>query len=255
MANAAARVRDRACFAHRHGVVLRKAVRSSRIAFSTVAVSLVLCAQGCSTEAATGRSGVLEDGAGTTERDAAVDAGCTPLWSVPSADALPYVTVQPMPNACSPPQISAFLAACLGTDPRGCEGWLQDSSNARCVGCLEPGTRNSGGLLFGPSGMQAVGTNLPGCIALADPRNGAGCARSLAPALQCDAFACGARCAGQVDYATCAKAANASGGACGAYARSVQQSCASDFGDADAGALRRCTSDANVLNVICGSGQ
>lgn len=253
MANGAARA-DRACFAHRHGVVSRETVRSFQVAFSTVGVLLVLCAQGCSTEAATGRSRVLKDAAGTTELDAGVDAGCTPLSSVPSADALPYVTVQPMPNACSPPQIAAFLAACLGTDPRGCEGWLQTSSNARCVGCLEPRTRNSGGLLFGPSGTQAIGTNLPGCIALSDQRNGLACARSLAPALECDAFACGSRCNGQVEYSVCAKAANAPGAACGSYAHSVELSCATAFGDAGAGALH-CTSDANVLNVICGSGQ
>jgi hypothetical protein len=224
-------------------------VRSSRIALSTMVVTFVLCGQGCSTEAAGGRSGVLKDDAGRGE----LDAGCAPASSVPAADVLPYVPVRQTAGACSPPQISAFLAACLGTDPRGCDGWLHDSSNARCVGCLEPRTRNSGGLLFGVSGTRAIGTNLPGCVALSDARNGPACARSLAPALQCDAFACGSRCSGQVGYVACAKTANAPGGACGAYARSVEQSCASELGDAGPGALH-CASDADVLNVICGSG-
>jgi hypothetical protein len=236
-------------------------VSSIRIASSFAALPFLIWAGGCSSQNNTTGGGVTSPDGGSGSHVGPGDGGgagdggaCMPPASVPAADAPSYVAVQQVPNACTPAQIQAFLSACLGGSRSSCNSWLQDSSNDKCLGCLAPQQpQNGGGLLFGPSGTDVIGTNLPGCIALADASNGSTCAQALEPALQCDAFACGGSCADQASYEGCAQAANASGGACNDYANHVKQSCASDFVDAGA-AVTKCASDPDILNVICGTG-
>jgi len=237
-------------------------VSSIRVAFSFAALPFLIWAGGCSSSNNTTGGGVTAPDGGSDARVVSGDAGgsadggaCMPPANVPAADAPSYMAVQQAANSCTPSQIQAFLSGCLGGSQSSCNSWLNDSSNNKCLGCLAPQqNQNSGGLLFGPSGTDVIGTNLPGCIDLADKSNGSMCAKALEPALQCDAYACGSSCTDQASYDACAQTANGSGGACNNFASNVKQSCASDFVDAGA-AVTMCASDADILNVICGTGQ
>lgn len=170
----------------------------------------------------------------------------------------PYVPVAQSLNACSAAEITAFITACDSTSATTttCDSWLSDSSNAACLACILPANdagapTNTGALLVSADNTFVV--NLPGCLALQDPTQGPMCAANLEPYEQCVLFACSS-CTTASDYTTCEQTAAASGGACNGYLTGTQTACATDFGDAGAGTTT-CSTDTDVITVICGSGQ
>jgi len=185
-------------------------------------------------------------------------SGCSPTASVPASGISAYVPVVRQANACSASDLSSFLASCRsGTATQAaCSSLLLGTAFAGCAGCLFPTTTNAGALLFDATGKHLVGTNQPGCLALADPTNGPACAAVLEPWEQCTYAACSsAAClASQTDYNACTTAADDPGGACySRLAAAHNAACEADM--ASGGVLSaRCNTDAEVLNAICGTG-
>jgi hypothetical protein len=193
-------------------------------------------------------------------------AACVAPSSVPNSSLPAYTPVVPMMNACTSMQISGFISSCVqsGTTSNGCVSWAD--SNATCAGCIVQGTdaglAQTGAILFNvnPSSgaMVPVSSNVPGCIALADPTNGPACAEQLEPLMQCVAEACGFACTDQTSFSSCEQAVRASGGACGNLASAAQMPCATDMASSGVGVAKCGYGTQNelqeVINVICGTG-
>jgi hypothetical protein len=189
--------------------------------------------------------------------DAATDATAScPQAPVPSLPPWPGVTQEI--DACSSTQLSTFTNDCeTGGDMTACATWQQDPNNAACVSCLF-GTRD-GGAADGKGALNLVGSqtylvNLAGCIDLADPGpNGAPCASTLAPTMECESIACQFCLPNQTDFDGCVQAADGPGGVCASYYDDSQSACAPEYGDGGA-ATTVCSSEMDVLVAICGSG-
>ncbi len=204
-------------------------------------------------------STVLPDGAGQLPVG---DGGpCLVATSVPMSQVPGYVQVNQQLNACSSTQLTTFVSSCVTTNasPDACNNFQTNASNKGCMGCLFPGTpgsstENTGGMLVDSTGTIIVAVNTPGCIALADPANGAACANALEPLFQCEVAACGSadcRTAMPSVYQSCETTSEK--GACATYDMASQTSCTSEYTDGGA-AVTACATTAQVLDRICGSG-
>ena len=190
--------------------------------------------------------------------DAAPDVApflCSPDAAIPDADVPAYVAVAQRLGACSPAVLAAYIAACYTNDSTEteCDDWYADAGNASCIECLIPTdsagqTTNNGGLLLDPAGY-AVSANLPGCIALVDPKNGPACAEVLELQEQCQFQACGG-CEIASTSDACFADVGASGGACSGYDVTACNAYVSDAGVP----LAACATPTAVIDVICGAG-
>jgi hypothetical protein len=174
------------------------------------------------------------------------------------------MTVNQMKGACSGAQLSSFMASCFSTTATttACQTFQSDSANLGCVDCLfgvtDAGTAsNTGGVLLDYTLSYFFESNQPGCIAIEDPTNGPACAQALEPLDQCDYDACGsnAACNTTALYDACVQTANAAGGACATYLNAAQTPCVAYFGlDAGLGSTGVCSTNQDVISVICGNG-
>jgi hypothetical protein len=98
---------------------------------------------------------------------------------------------------------------------------------------------------------MAFSANYPGCVALVDTSGGPACAADLEPLFQCEAFAC-SECTSTTDFDNCIGAVQK--GACSTYFTSEQSSCATEIADGGSLTSGACSTDQDVINVVCGSG-
>jgi hypothetical protein len=160
-------------------------------------------------------------------------------------------------GACSASDIAGFISACdsVTATSAQCDAWLQ-AAPPTCVACLgmsDAGApENSGGLWFDWQG-DLIGANVPGCDAIVDGNQG--CAIAYNAAVQC-VYAAGCEtCTSQTQAADmCQQQVLGSGGACYDYVQPAITVCMTDFGDG--GALNNgvCSTDTQVISVICGNG-
>jgi hypothetical protein len=155
-------------------------------------------------------------------------------------------------SACSMAQVTGFLMACTGTtgSQSACSTFTGTAANMTCVGCLIPTAKNTGALLDDSTGAP-WGLNAGGCVALADPSNGPGCAMALDPLFQCEHAACNSTACQGTDTTACQNAADM--GACSTQLMAANTACAADFSDGGAGTTT-CGTAAGVITEICGNG-
>jgi hypothetical protein len=170
------------------------------------------------------------------------------------------MTVTQVKGACTGADISGYIAACesAGSTTTTCTNWFNGAPTA-CTNCLAGPTTGTGdaavytgqgGLWLYPQG-DILGANIPGCLAL----EGMGaCASAEQNAIECIEAAGCDLCTDQASADACQGAVVATGGACSMYLAPWQTSCGPDF--ADGGLLNGgpCTTDTQVLSVICGNG-
>jgi hypothetical protein len=155
-------------------------------------------------------------------------------------------------SACSMAQLSSFLTACTGTSgsQTACGAFQMATANKTCMGCMLPMTANTGGLLVDSSGLP-FGLNVGGCVALADPSNGAGCAMALSALFQCEHAACNSTACQGTDTSACQNAADM--GACSSQLSAANTACQADFSDGGVGTTT-CSTALGALTEICGNG-
>jgi hypothetical protein len=176
---------------------------------------------------------------------------------VPTSELVPYVTVLQQLSACTSMEISAFISACVppGDSASKCKDWAP--SNSKCAGCIMPmnsaGTgQNTGGMLFDVHGNM-VDYNFGGCVALIDTTSGGlACAQALDTYVQCIDFACES-CTDQMSTDKCQSTAT-QGGACSSYNDAYHMPCKTDL-SVDGGGTTKCSTGAQTLDVICGTGK
>lgn len=167
-----------------------------------------------------------------------------------------------MLDACTQAQIGSLVAACLSSTATSaaCQTWFSDNANQGCSMCLVSGVPDAGSgtgaLVLDYTGNYFIDVNWGGCVALEDPSGGATCAQAFEPLDQCNNQACGINqaCNTQTLYDTCVMEADAPGGVCGAEAAAMV-ACQAYEVDGGALATGKCSSYADVVNVICGTGQ
>jgi len=186
---------------------------------------------------------------------------CISLTTVPPSQIPAYTTVSPQLDACNGTQISDFVSACTasGASASACSSFQTTPGNTGCMACLFPksssgAAMNTGGVLLDYAGKAIVGVNTPGCIALADPKNGPACAAVLEPLYQCEEQACSSADCVTSDagtYQMCLDGAEM--GACSSQSSAASSTCTPDYEDGGA-ALVACATDTLILNEICGTG-
>lgn len=199
--------------------------------------------------------GVRPDGQARPQPDG---GPCNPASTVSNVP--PYLPVAAaLKGACTSAQIAAFYQACFGSvaSPQTCTSFFDDAGNS-CGNCLWPidgGTPNTGGVLVDSTGLDLVGVNTPGCIALADPTPaGTACAKALEPFIMCESLACDSPNCQVPDagYAQCLQTAQSTNGACAMQYMNAG-ACNGEYVDGGA-AVGACAAPTQVLEVICGAG-
>ena len=96
-----------------------------------------------------------------------------------------------------------------------------------------------------------IGPNVPGCL---DKKGMSSCASAYDAVVECLVEAGCNSCTDQTSETTCQQTIFGTGGACQSYYATFQSACATDV--ADGGLLNGgpCTTDPEVLSVICGNG-
>ncbi len=160
-------------------------------------------------------------------------------------------------GACSATDISGFISACdsaSGTTT-ACNAWYAGArpSCVSCLGVTDAGPPNPSGALWYDWQGNFIGANAPGCDALVDGNTG--CASPYDSAVQCLLAAGCETCTTQTEFTTCQQVVFGTGGACSSYLPPAQTACNTDFA-ADGGALNNgpCSTDTQILSVICGNG-
>jgi hypothetical protein len=171
------------------------------------------------------------------------------------------VPVTPTLDACTQAQIGTLVTACLSSTATNtaCNTFFAVTANQGCAMCLVAGVPDAGSgtgaLVFDYTDSYFIDVNWGGCVALEDPTNGPACAQAFEPLDQCNVQACGLNqaCNTQSLYDTCIMGADAPGAACGAEAAAMV---ACQAYEVDGGALvaGKCSTYADVVNVICGTG-
>ncbi len=178
-----------------------------------------------------------------------------PAPSVPSSAVPPYPGVVQVVGACSAADISGYITACDSSTSTNatCNTWFTGASPA-CASCLVP--TNDAGALTGQGGVWIyqggnIGPNYPGCL---DLKGMSACADAYEQVVEClIASGCGT-CTDPTSEQNCQNTIFGTGGACAGYYATYSSSCASDL--ADGGLLNGgpCSTDPDVLSVICGNG-
>jgi hypothetical protein len=209
-----------------------------------------------SSSGSSGGSSSGSSGSSSGVFDAGAPSCTTPATSVPSSEIPPYVSVSQQVGACSAMDIATFITACdsATASSTSCNSWFSTASPS-CVSCLgspDAGPPRSGGLWYDGQG-NFIGANAPGCDAIVDGNGN--CASPYDAAVQCLLAAGCGTCTTQSQYQTCEQQVFGSGGACETYLGPTNTACMADF-EADGGALNDglCSSDAQILSVICGNG-
>ena len=166
--------------------------------------------------------------------------------TTPSASSVPkFVAATVVPGACTDTDISGMVTACFSTSSTSakCDAWIKAASKS-CLDCLGGPTKGEGGCNL--NGMELLGPNYSGCVAIEDKANGTACADALEPLVQCEFLSGCDTCTTQSDFDTCVESA------CSTYGKAEQKACSSD--DADGGTLNggKCSTATEVLTVICG---
>jgi hypothetical protein len=139
-----------------------------------------------------------------------------------------------------------------------CNTFFSTGGNQACQVCLTVGAQDggtgTGALLFDYAGAL-IDVNWGGCVALVDPTSGPACAQAFEPLDQCDIQTCALNpaCVTEPLYEECIGIANGAGGACAAESAALS-ACGSFEADGGALASGECSTDTDVVNVICGTG-
>ncbi len=170
------------------------------------------------------------------------------------------MTVTQTVGACSATDLSGYITACdsMGATNSTCSTWF-GSAPAACATCLvgpttgsDPGTpTGQGGIWLDYQGNN-IGANVPGCL---DKEGMNACAVAYQNLVECIVAAGCLQCTTQTDFNNCeTTVAVSSSGACHQYVAPFQSGCAAD--NADGGLLNGgvCSTDLQVLSVICGNG-
>jgi hypothetical protein len=170
-----------------------------------------------------------------------------------------YMTVMQTIGACSGTDISGYITACDSTSATNstCNTWFT-SAPAACANCLvgpttggDPGNPTGQGGIWVDASGQNIGANVPGCL---DKEGQNACATAYQSFVECLFSAGCGQCTDQTSFNSCQTTVTATGGACKTYLTSAQSACstlAADGGLLNGGA---CSSDPQVLSVICGNG-
>jgi hypothetical protein len=189
---------------------------------------------------------------------------CDVTGFVPSPMALPLKEI----GACSQPQITDFVTACVSAQATAqtCSAWESAADGGACVACLMTQTSAS---TWGPlvcTSSQCT-FNVGGCVDLVlhltsqeTSQGGAGsCGDLLTASYGCQDYACGT-CTSTSDFGTCAQSATAN--ECAGYVAqtgSLTGPCGTLDGDGGTLAQTDCfaqdsSSIGKLVNVFCGSG-
>jgi hypothetical protein len=169
----------------------------------------------------------------------------------------PYQPVVQVIGACSGSDIAGYLTACdsTGSTNMTCNTWFTGAPVA-CANCLvgpatDAGTFTRQGGIWFDYQYDNIGPNYPGCL---DKKGMSACAIAYDALVQCFvASGCNA-CMDQTSLTACQQKIFGPGGVCQSYVAPYETSCGPD--NADGGLLNggACTTNADVLSVICGNG-
>lgn len=163
-------------------------------------------------------------------------------------------------GACAPADLSGFITACdsTGATDSTCGNWFSGAPPS-CEQCLigpltgsDPGSPTGQGGIWLDYQGDNIGANVPGCL---DKQGMSACATAYQNLLQCILAAGCIQCTDQNSFGNCQTAVAVSAtGACHSYVAPYQSSCAADI--ADGGLINGgiCSTDLQVLSVICGNG-
>jgi len=162
-------------------------------------------------------------------------------------------------GACTGTEIGAYVAGCL-TAGGNCSTAVGSLSTG-CGNCLFASVQigdaqvpATGGLLFNYNASANLGPNYPGCIALKGGSAGAACAAAYEPLIQCiDASGCDT-CTDTGTFQTCYQTIATGSGPCATDYNNEQTACAAEIADGGVANGGVCTTDTEVLSVICGNG-
>jgi hypothetical protein len=168
----------------------------------------------------------------------------------------PYQPVVQVIGACSASDITNYIAACDAPTSTNttCNAWFSGDASAACMNCLvgpvtDAGATGQGGIWIYQG--SNIGPNVPGCL---DKKGMSSCASAYDAVVEClYAAGCGT-CTDQNSEQTCQTTIFGTNGACRSYLVTYQSACAADV--ADGGLLNGgpCSTDPDVLSVICGNG-
>jgi hypothetical protein len=167
------------------------------------------------------------------------------------------MTVMQTIGACTASDISGYITACNSSTATNttCQNWYS-SASAACATCMQgpvtggdPGTPTGQGAVWLDFRGDNIGGNVPGCL---DKQGMNGCAVAYQNYVEC-VFGAGCyQCTDQTSFNGCL--ATVQQGACHSFVTSFQSACGADI--ADGGLLNggACTTDQDVISVICGNG-
>ncbi len=225
-----------------------------------------------------GSSGIPDSSSG---EDTGVDSGsnCPYSDTFPPAGFPAYATPAKGSGACTASDISAFIAACIGSSASasGCNTWFTTNSalasaagdaGTACGNCLfNPTNPALGGVYYTATPSNNIGfdPNYGACYALVDTTNGPACAAAFDNINACDEYLCGDCAAAQAT--TCEQGLNGTGGACATDLTTFNTACATDYADggiADTTCAPTHVFDPSdttltfdfefVANLVCGTG-
>ena len=169
----------------------------------------------------------------------------------------PYQPVAQVVGACSGSDIAGYITACDSPTATNttCDNWFSGDASASCINCLV-GPLTDAGTATGEGGIwiyqgDNIGPNVPGCL---DKKGMSTCASAYNAVIECLVAAGCGTCTTQMSEDTCQQTIFGTGGACYSYIVTYESACATDV--ADGGLLNGgpCTTDPDVLSVICGNG-
>ncbi len=208
---------------------------------------------------ATGSSSGTSSGSGSSGGADGPDMCTAPLSTVPASTIPGYMPVMQTIGACAATDISGYITACDSTTATNttCNTWFT-SAPAACATCLvgpttggDPGNPTGQGAIWVDNAGQNIGANVPGCL---DKQAMNACAVAYQNAIECIFSAGCGDCMDQTSFNSCQNTVLAKGGGCNSYVAPVQNSCGADL--ADGGLLQggACSTDQQVISVICGNG-
>lgn len=167
------------------------------------------------------------------------------------------MTVMQTVGACSATDISGYIMNCDSTSASNttCSTWF-GSAPAACASCLvgpttgsDPGTPTGQGAIWLDYQGNNIGANVPGCL---DKEGMNACATAYQNIIECIVAAGCLQCTDQTSFNSCEQTVLAGG--CKMYLAPAQSACNTDL--ADGGLLNGgpCTTDQDVISVLCGNG-
>ena len=198
-------------------------------------------------------SGTASTSSSSSSSGAGTGGGSTTCTAPTTVTGVPAYTSVTHQSACSKAEVAAFITACDSATATNttCSTWASAAGNAACSACIQPANNAVTGATYYDNQMNAY-TNYAGCVQLTD-----GNTTCAAPFSQlqiclddaCNSAACEA--ATDAEFNACETAAQS--GACAAD-QTAAATCNTDLADGGDLSTGACSTDSDVIYVICGNG-